>query len=140
MNTAGTSSSKFSDAFVIVPNCSAKRSVPVSEQQNIALKIKGNLLNNAHFNLLKRYKVNLSLPSSPIIPENHCSKKLLQKITKDDKISWDLIITLKPGRPLEIHGFYMKNYEKDIPLTIPSRKLSTLAKLTTAGGNLFIMY
>ena len=114
MNTAGTSSSKFSDAFVIVPNWSAKRSVPVSEQQNIALKIKDNLLNNAHFNLLKRYKVNLSLPSSLIIQENHCSKKLLQIITKDDKILWGLITTLKPGRPLESHGFYMKNNEKDL--------------------------
>ena len=35
-------------------------------------------------------------------------------MTKDDKVLWDLITTLKTGRSLEIHGFYMKNYEKDL--------------------------
>ena len=114
LNTTGTSSSKFSDPLVVVPDWSAKRSVPVPEEHNIALKFKDDLLNNNHFNLLKRYKAYLSLPSSPIIPENHCSKKLLQLMTKDDKFLWDLITTLKTGRPLKIHGLYMKNYEKDL--------------------------
>ena len=115
MNTTGTSSSKFSDPLVIVPDWSAKRSVPVPEEHNIALKYKDDLRNNDHFNLLKRYKANFSLPSSPLIAKNHCSKKLLQIMTKDDKFLWDLITTLKTGRPLEIHGFSMKNYEKDLP-------------------------
>ena len=35
-------------------------------------------------------------------------------MTKDDKFLLDLITTLKTRRPLEIHGFYMKNYEKDL--------------------------
>ena len=35
-------------------------------------------------------------------------------MTKDDRVLWDLITTLKTGRPLEIHEFYMKNYEKDL--------------------------
>ena len=99
LNTAGNSSSKSSDPSVIVPEWSAKR----PEEHNIALKFKDDLLNNDHFNFLKRYKVNLSLPSSPIIPENHCSKKLLLIMTKDDKVLWDLITTLKTGRPLENH-------------------------------------
>ena len=34
-------------------------------------------------------------------------------MTTDDKLLWDLITTLKTGRPLEIYGIYMKNYEKD---------------------------
>ena len=112
--TTGTSSSNFSDPRLMVQDWSAKRSVPVPEEHNIALKFKDDLLNNDHFNLLKRYKANLSLPSSPIIPENHCSKKLIQIMTKDAKFLWDLITTLKTGRPLEFHGFYMKNYEKDL--------------------------
>ena len=33
---------------------------------------------------------------------------------KDDKILWDLITTLKTGRPLGNHGLYKKNYEKDL--------------------------
>ena len=35
-------------------------------------------------------------------------------MTMDDKFSWDLITTLKTRRPLKIHGFYKKNYEKDL--------------------------
>ena len=35
-------------------------------------------------------------------------------MTKYDKILWDLITTLKTWRPLEVHGFYMINYEKDL--------------------------
>ena len=114
LSTTETSSSNFSDPLVIVPDWSAKRSVPVPEEHNIALKFKHNLLNNDHFNLLKLYKANLSLPTSPIIPENLCSKKLLQIMTKDVEVLWDLITTLKTGRPLEMHRFYMKNYEKDL--------------------------
>ena len=78
------------------------------------MKFKDDLLNNDHFNLFKRNKANLSLPSSSFIPVNHCSKKLLQIMIKDDKILWVLITTLKTGRPLEIHLFYMKNSEKDL--------------------------
>ena len=35
-------------------------------------------------------------------------------MTKDDKILWDLTTTLKNRCPLGIHGFYRKNYEKDL--------------------------
>ena len=114
LNTTGTSSTKFSDPLEIVPGWSAKRSVPVPEEPNIDLKPKDNLLNNDHFNLLKRYKANLFLPFSPIIPENFCSKKLLHIMIRDDKVLWDLISTLNSGRSLEIHGFHMKNCEKDL--------------------------
>ena len=114
LNNTGTSSSKFSDPLVIVTDWSANRTVPVTEKHNIALKLKDNLLNNDHFNVLKCYKANKSLPSSPIIPENHFSKELLQILTQDDKVLWDLIKTLKTGRPLENHGFYMKKHEKDL--------------------------
>ena len=88
LNTTGTSSSKLSDPLVIVP-----------EKHNIALNFKDGLLNNDHLNLMKRFKASLSLRSSPIIPENHFSKKLLQVMTKDDKFLMDLITTLKTGRP-----------------------------------------
>ena len=84
----GTSSSNFSDPLVIVPDWSANRSGPVPEEHNIALKFKDDLINNDPFNLLKRYKANLSLPFSPIIPENHCCKNLLQIMTQDDKVLW----------------------------------------------------
>ena len=70
LNNTGTSSSKFSDPLVIVPDWSAERSVPVPEEHNIAWKFKDDLVNNDHLTLLKRYKVNLSLPSSTIISEN----------------------------------------------------------------------
>ena len=103
--TTSTTYPKFSDPLVIVP-----------EEHNIALKLKINLLNNDHSTLVKRYKANLSLPSSPIIPENYCSKKLLQIMTKDDKILWDLVPTFKTGYPLEIHGSYMKNYKRELQI------------------------
>ena len=35
-------------------------------------------------------------------------------MTKDDKLLWDLITTLKKIRPLGIHGSCMKKYEKDL--------------------------
>ena len=35
-------------------------------------------------------------------------------MTKDDKILWKLITTLKIGRSLGNHGSCMKNYEKDL--------------------------
>ena len=110
----GTPSSKLSDTLVIVPDWSATGSVPVLEEHKIALKFKDDLPNNVLFNLLKRNKAYLYLPSSPIIPENHCSKNLLQTMTKSDKFLWDLITTLKKRRTLEIHEYCMKNYEKDL--------------------------
>ena len=35
-------------------------------------------------------------------------------MTKDGKFLWDLTTTLKNGCPLGVHGFYRKNYEKDL--------------------------
>ena len=100
LKTAGTSSSKSSDRLVIVP-----------EENNIVLNFKDDFLNNDRAALLKRYKENLSLPSSPLIPKVQRSRKLIQIMTKDDKMLWDLITTLimKAGRPLRIYGSFMKN-------------------------------
>ena len=39
---------------------------------------------------------------------------LLQILTKDDKILWNLITTLKMGRPLGNQRFFMKSSEKDL--------------------------
>ena len=67
-----------------------------------------------HANLVRRYKADLNLPNSPIRPENHCSKKLLQIMTGEEKVLWDLIETIKTNRPMGIHGAYMKIYAKDL--------------------------
>ena len=67
-----------------------------------------------HANLVRRYKADLNLPNSPIRPENHCSKKLLQIMTGEEKVQWDLIETIKTNRPMGIHGAYMKIYAKDL--------------------------
>ena len=103
LKTVGTSITNFSKPLVIVP-----------EEHNIALKFEDEALYNDHSALSKQYKANLSLPSSPLLLENHCSKKLHQIMTKDDKILWDLITALKNGRPVRIPGSYMENYEKDL--------------------------
>ena len=63
---------------------------------------------------MKSYKADLSLPLSPILPENHCSTKLLELMTRDDKMIWDLIETKKTKRPMGIHGSYMKNFANDL--------------------------
>ena len=63
---------------------------------------------------MESYKADLSLPLSPILPENHCSTKLLELMTRDDKKIWDLIETKKTKRPMGIHGSYMKNFANDL--------------------------
>ena len=86
----------------------------IPEEHNIALKFTDDRLPPDHADLLRRYKADLNLPNSPIRPENHCSKKLLQIMTREDTVLWDLIETIKRNRPMGIHGTYMKNYTKDL--------------------------
>ena len=50
----------------------------IPEEHNIALKFRDDRFLPDHADLLRRYKSDLNLPNSPIRPENHCSKKLLQ--------------------------------------------------------------
>ena len=57
----------------------------ISEEHNIALKFKDDHLPDDNANLLKRAKSDLKLPTSPILPKNHCSKKLLQLMTRKTK-------------------------------------------------------
>ena len=94
---------KVSEPLMIIP-----------EEHNIALKFRDDRHPPDHADLVRRYKVDLSLPISPIRPENHCSKKLLQIMTREDKVLWDLFETIKRNRPMGIHGAYMKNYAKDL--------------------------
>ena len=35
-------------------------------------------------------------------------------MTREDKLLWDLIETIKRNRPMGIHGAYLKNYAKDL--------------------------
>ena len=86
----------------------------IPEEHNIALKFRDDRLPPDHADPLRRYKADLNIPNSPIRPENHCSKKLLQIMTKEDKVLWDLIETIKRNQPMYIHGTYMKNYTKDL--------------------------
>ena len=79
------------------------------EEHNITLKFEDNHTPDDHANLLKRFKADLNLPNSPIFPEDHCSKKLSQLMTREDKVIWDLIDTIKTKRPMYIHRTYMKN-------------------------------
>ena len=51
---------------------------------------------------------------SPIIPENHCSEKLLQLMTRDDKGIWDLIEIIEKKRSMGIHVSYMKIFAKNL--------------------------
>ena len=85
----------------------------IPEEHNFALKFKDDHPPDDHANLLKGYKSDSKLLTSPILPENHCSKKL-QLITTEDKVIWDLIETMKTNRPMVIHGSYMKNFAKDL--------------------------
>ena len=86
----------------------------IPEEHNIALKFKDHHLLDDHANLLKRFKAELKLPNSPLFPEDHCSKKLLQLMTREDKVICDLIDTIKTGQPMSIHGTYVKNFSKDL--------------------------
>ena len=86
----------------------------IPEEHNISLQFKVDYLKDDHANLLRRFKADLQLPNSPFFPEGHCSKRLLQLMMREDKVIWDLIGTIKTGRPMVIHGTYMKNYTKDL--------------------------
>ena len=86
----------------------------IPEEHNIALKFRDDLLSPDHADVVRIYKVDLSLPNSPIRAENHSSKKLLQVLTTEDKVLWVLIETIKTNRPIGIHGAYMKIYAKDL--------------------------
>ena len=86
----------------------------IPEEHNIALKIRDERLSPDHADLVRRYNAALNLPNSPIRPENHCSKKLLQIMTREDMVMWYLIETIKTNRPMGIHGAYMKIYAKNL--------------------------
>ena len=86
----------------------------IPEEHNIALKFKDDHLPHDHANLVRRYKSELKLPTSPILPKNHCSRKLLKLMIRENKVIWDLIETIKTNRPMGIHGVYMKNFAKDL--------------------------
>ena len=86
----------------------------IPKEYNIALKFRDDRLSPDHAYLLRRYKSDLNLPNSPIRPENHCSKKLLQIMTRENKVLWELIETIETNRPMGIHGAYMKIYAKDL--------------------------
>ena len=86
----------------------------IPEEQKIALKFKDDHLPVDHANLLKRYKSDLILPTFPIFPKNHCSRKLRQLMTREDKVIWDLIETIKTNRTMGIHGAHVKNFAKDL--------------------------
>ena len=58
----------------------------IPEEHNIFLKFRGDRLPPDHADLLRRYKADLNLPNSPIRPENHCSKKFLQIVTREGKV------------------------------------------------------
>ena len=76
----------------------------IPEEHNIALSFKDGHLPDDHANFLKSFKADLNPPSSPIFPEDHCSKKILQLMTREDKVIWDLIETIKYKRSMGIHG------------------------------------
>ena len=82
----------------------------IREEQNIAFKFKDDHLPDDHAN----YLIDLTLPNSPLLPKNHCFKKHLQLMTRENKNIWDLIDTIKTGRPMRIHGSYMKNFSNDL--------------------------
>ena len=63
----------------------------IPEEHNIALRFKDDYLPDDHANLVKSCKAALNLPTPPIFPKDHCSKKLLQLITREHKVIWDLI-------------------------------------------------
>ena len=86
----------------------------IPEEHNIALKFRDDRLSPNHADFFRRYKSDLNLPNFPICPENHCSKKMLQIMTREDKVLRDLIETIKTNRPMGIHGAYMKIYAKDL--------------------------
>ena len=58
----------------------------IPEEHNIALKFRDDRLSTDHANLVRREKSDLKLPQSPILPENHWSMKLLQIVTREDKV------------------------------------------------------
>ena len=68
----------------------------IPEERNISLKLKKDQIPDDHANLLKRFKAHLTLPNSPLLPKDYCSKRLLQLMTREDKIIWDLIDTKRP--------------------------------------------
>ena len=51
----------------------------IPEERNIALKFRDDRLPTEHANLVMRYKSDLNLPQSPILPGIHRSKTLLQR-------------------------------------------------------------
>ena len=86
------------------------------DEHVISLKFKDDHLPIDHANLMKKLKSDLQLPNAPLFCEDHCSKKLLQLMTREDKAIWDLMDTTKTGQPMGIHGNYMKNYLKELHL------------------------
>ena len=67
----------------------------IQDDHNICLKLKDDHLPDNHASLVKRFKSDLKLPTSPFFPDDHCSKILLQLMTRGDKVIWELIDTIK---------------------------------------------
>ena len=88
------------------------------EEHKSALKFKDDHIADEYAKLLKSCKAESNLLSSPIFPNDHCSKKFLQLMTRDDKVIRDLLETIKYKRPMGTLGTYMKNFSKDLHVKV----------------------
>ena len=107
----------------------------VPEEHNIALKSKDDHLPDDHVKLVKSYKADLNLPTSPILPENYCSMKLLQLMMREVKVMWDLIETIKTTRPTT-NGHSWIVYEKLFKGS-PRKKRPTIFRQQTSRSSYY---
>ena len=71
-------------------------------------------MSDIHENLLAKYKGDLKLPETPLSFSEHCSNRLISLMTDEDKILKDVKKAVEEGRPLDIFGAYLKNFQRDI--------------------------
>ena len=71
-------------------------------------------MSDLHKKLLAKYKGDLRSPDNPLSLSDHCSNKLIELMTDEDKILKEVKKAVQEGKPLDKFGAYLKNFQRDI--------------------------
>ena len=85
-----------------------------AENKGILLNFNNDTKSDIHKKLLAKYKGDLKLPDTPLSLTDHCSNKLIELMTDEDKILKEVKKVVEECRPLDKFGAYLKNFQRDI--------------------------
>ena len=85
-----------------------------ADVRGITLNFDNDTMSEIHKKLLAKYKGELKLPATPLVITEHCSNKLINLMTDEDKVPKDVKKAVEEGRLLDRFEAYLKTFQRDI--------------------------